>query len=370
MKRKTSQVASELIKRLDTHLNDESIGNPFFPERGIQPFPLTTDGFKTIQNVDSDKKTAFVDGGNQEVLGAPNFSVQLNRVYFGMWSGNTRIPERSIPKRIEFFAATFSDFERGEIQYSTTLFPLAGDEAILPRERDLSFSSMDRSITVGNQRADIYRVGSISRRFSELVLAKSVVENELAPGDVILLDGTLQTAFPNEYAYLDELSQAAQRKGVILGGLSKASALFTDTGYSLLGALDKLSAEKGITSEWYYPIADGTSKDHFVFILGVKLNAISERIFRLEIQRDQFLSLDERELNELLTQLVRNSADYTFPGYPYGLIDADRFARVTSSEREHYFAILRSQMAAMGKWEKFYRHVKATDAHNVLNKLG
>ena len=30
MKRKTSQVASELIKRLDTHLNDESIGNPFF----------------------------------------------------------------------------------------------------------------------------------------------------------------------------------------------------------------------------------------------------------------------------------------------------------------------------------------------------
>jgi len=291
MKRKTSQVASELIKRLDTHLNDESIGNPFFPERGIQPFPLTTDGFKTIQNVDSDKKTAFVDGGNQEVLGAPNFSVQLNRVYFGIWSGNKRIPERSIPKQIEFFAATFSDFERGEIQYSTSLFPLAGEEAILPRERDLSFSSMDRSITVGNQRADIYRVGSISRRFSELVLAKSVVENELAPGDVIVLDGTLQTAFPHEYAYLDELSQAAQKKGVILGGLSKTSALFTDTGYSLLGALDKLSAEKGITSEWYYPIADGTSKDHFVFILGVKLNAISERIFRLEIQRVNFCRL-------------------------------------------------------------------------------
>jgi hypothetical protein len=153
MKRKTSQVASELIKRLDTHLNDESIGNPFFPERGIQPFPLTTDGFKTIQNVDSDKKTAFVDGGNQEVLGAPNFSVQLNRVYFGIWSGNKRVPERSIPKRIEFFAATFSDFERGEIQYSTSLFPLSGEEAIPPRERDLCFSSKDRSIAVGNQRA-------------------------------------------------------------------------------------------------------------------------------------------------------------------------------------------------------------------------
>src|SRR5665647_1583931 len=346
MKKETSQVASELIKRLDTRLNDERIGNPFFPEQGVRPFPLTIDGFKVIQRLDSDRKTAFVDGGNQEILGAPNFSVQLNRVYFGMWSGNKRIPERSIPKRIEFFAETFSDFDRGEIQYSTSLFPLSGEEGILPHERDLSFSSMDRSITVGNQRADIYRVGSISRRFSELALAKSVVENELAPGDVLILDGTLQTAFPNEYAYLDELSQAAQKKGVILGGLSKTSALFTDTGYSLLGALDTLSAEKGITTEWYYPIADGTSQDHFVFILGV------------------------HELNEVLTQLVRNSTDYSFPGYPYGLIDADRFARVTSSEREHYFAILRSQMATMGNWEKFYRHAKAVDAHGLLNKLG
>jgi hypothetical protein len=370
MKKETSQVASELIESLDPHLDDERIGNPFFPERGVRPFPLTSEGFKIVQRLDSDRKTAFVDGGNQEILGAPNFSIQLNRVSFGVWNGSKRIPEKSIPKRIEFFAATFSVFDRGEIQYNTTLIPLSDDQTILPRERDLSFSSMDRSITVGNQRADIHRVGSISRRFSELVLAKSVVENELAPGDVIVLDGTLQTAFPNEYAYLDELSQAAQKKGVVLAGLSKTSALFTDTGYSLLGALDKLSADKGITSEWYYHIADGTSKDHFVFILGVKLNAISERIFRLELQRDQFLSLDERELNEVLTQLVRNSTDYSFPGYPYGLIDADRFARVTSSEREHYFAILRSQMATTGTWEKFYRHVKATDAHGLLNKLG
>jgi len=98
-----------------------------------------------------------------------------------MWSGNKRIPEKLILKRIEFFAATFSIFDRGEIQYNTTLVPLSDEETILPRERDLSFSSMDRSITIGNQRADIYRVGSISRRFSELVLAKSVVENELAP---------------------------------------------------------------------------------------------------------------------------------------------------------------------------------------------
>ncbi|MGZ4880997.1 MAG: hypothetical protein ACXV7G_08025 [Halobacteriota archaeon] len=161
MKKETSHVANELIKRLGTHLDDDNMGNPFFPERGIRPFALTTGGFKVIQHLDSDRKTAFVDGGNQEVFGALNFSVQLNRVYFGLWRGNKRIPERSIPKRTEFFAATYSDFDSGEIQYSTELFPLSSEGVVLPRERDLSFSSMDRSITIGNQRADIYRVGSI-----------------------------------------------------------------------------------------------------------------------------------------------------------------------------------------------------------------
>ena len=96
MKKETSQVADELIKRLDSHLNDERIGNPFFPERGVRPFPLTTDGFKVIQRFDSERKTAFVDGGNQGEFGAPNFSVQLNRVYFGTWSGNKKIPEKSV----------------------------------------------------------------------------------------------------------------------------------------------------------------------------------------------------------------------------------------------------------------------------------
>ena len=53
MKKDTALVANELIKQLDTHLDDENIGNPFFPERGVRPFPLTTDGFKVIERVDS-----------------------------------------------------------------------------------------------------------------------------------------------------------------------------------------------------------------------------------------------------------------------------------------------------------------------------
>ena len=74
MERETSQVANELIKRLNNHLNDDNIGNPFFPEQGVRPFPLTIDGFKEIQHLDSDRKTAFVDGGSRSLWGPQLFS--------------------------------------------------------------------------------------------------------------------------------------------------------------------------------------------------------------------------------------------------------------------------------------------------------
>ena len=364
------EVAREVIETLDQNLKDDDVGKPHFGDPSVKPFPLNSEGFRRIQPVKSPRKIACIDGGNQEIVGAPNFSIQVNRVYFGMWNGSTRILEKSLPRRVEFFSLTFSTFRNGEIYYDTRLFPpLSGEKRLLPDENDLSFSSTDRTLTLGRQRADIERVASISRRFCELTLAKHVIENELSKDDAVVLDGTLQTAFTNESKYLEELYLTAEEKGVIVTGLSKTSALFTDTGLSLLGAVDKLASQKKIKVEWYYPIAESRSKDHNVVILVVKLNSVSERIYRFEVQRDQFNSLSELQLNEILTPFVKNSTDTTFPGYPYGLIDADRFARVSYDEVEHYRAILLSQMASMGKWGKFSRHIKAGDAHSVLNML-
>ncbi|MGZ4925147.1 MAG: DNA double-strand break repair nuclease NurA [Halobacteriota archaeon] len=364
----TLNAAKKLIESLDSNIDDENVGNPHFGGVGVAVFPLTRDGFESINVVDSNRKTAFIDGGNQEIIGAANFSIHLNRVCFCIWEGSERVSECSILKRVDYFSLTYSTIEKGEITYTTKLVPLAGGETILPDEVDLAFSSLDRSLMIGDRRANISGVGSIARRFSELALAREVVENELREGDLLVLDGTLQSAFKNEVKYLNQLTKAAQDKGIILAGLSKTSNLFTDTGYSLLGAIDKLASENQIKGEWYYPIAD-IARNH-VTILGVKLNASSDRIFRFEVQREQFLSLGEHAVNEFLSQLVKNSIDFTFPGYPYGLIDVDRSARVSASERDHHRAILFSEMASTNKWEKFYRHIKCVDAHDLLNNLG
>jgi len=361
------EAARKLIENLDMNINEDNIGIPYFNDPNVHAFPLTKEGFKLIKEEKSVRKIAFLDGGNQEIIGAPNFSVQLNRLYAGVWMGKDRIPI-SLPI-IEFFSTTFSTFKNNEIFYKTIIIPSSPEfEKYLPNGDDISFNSLDRSITNGNQRADIERVASIARRFSEWKYAL-LVSKSLNSEDVLVMDGTLQSNFTHEGKYLKELISEVKDHQVILCGLSKTSALFTTTALSLLGAINKLSYDNKITGEWYYPIAESTSEDHDVMVLAVKLNVISDRVYRMEIPNYQFKSLSEKQINEILTGLAKNSSDATFPGYPYGLIDADRFARVSFNELEYYRGIVISHISGLGKLDKFSRHIYASDAHSILDTL-
>ncbi|MEM2914851.1 MAG: hypothetical protein QXH91_05575, partial [Candidatus Bathyarchaeia archaeon] len=157
---------------------------------------------------------------------APNFSVQINRVYCGIFRGQDRISLKSLPNRVEFFSHTHSVFRDNEIFYDTSLFPLEEEFIrLLPEEPDLSFSSSDRTVTVGTMRADISRVASIARKFTEWTYAYKIVERELEEEDMLVLDGSLQTTFKNESKYSNRLYELADSKGVIVTGLSKTSHL-------------------------------------------------------------------------------------------------------------------------------------------------
>ena len=361
------EAARKLIEQLDLNMKEDEVGDPHFADPTVHTFPLNRNGFRLIREVRSGRKLAFVDGGNQEILGAPDFSVQLNRIYASVWSNNRRVM-LTLP-RVEFFSATYSTFKNGEIHYNTVIVPGSPEYAeFLPTAEDLSFNSLDRSIMNGNQRADVERVASIARRFGEWKFAAHAAM-ALEKRDVLVMDGTLQTTFTGEGKYLKELSAVTKERGVTLSGLSKTSALFTTTGLSLLSAVSKLADEPNIEMEWYFPIAESTNVDHNVIILAVKLKLISERIFRYEIQREQFKSLTELQINEILAELVKNSSDPTFPGYPFGMMDADRFARVSYDELEYYRALLLSQISGIGKLSKFARHIHAGDAHGILNIL-
>lgn len=365
----SAEMARKVIESLDKNIQEYDLGAPFFSDPNYRAFPLESENFKPINPTTSDRKIAFVDGGNQEVLGAADFSVQINRVYFNVFKGQKRIQKSSLPTRIEFFSTTHSSFRDGEIFYDTSVFPLREEfRELLPNH--LSFNSSDRTVTIGTMRADISRVASIARRFAEWTYATHVVKRELEEGDVIVLDGTLQTAFTNEAIYSNKLYEIAKSRNIIVTGLSKTSGLFTNTGLSLLGAISKLAEDSKIPHPlWYFPIAEVTSTDHNAFILVMKLNSKAEYIFRYEIYREQFLKLNDNEINEILSQLAENSQDVSFPGYPYGLVDADCFARVATGEIEGYKALLLSEISKRGKWKKFARHIRTVDAHTILNML-
>lgn len=359
----------DLVKNLDESINEGDVGDVYFLNPDYEALPLHVDKIKEIKNVDSPCNMGFVDGGNQEILGAPNFSVQINRVYFCIFRGKERIRSRRLINKIEFFSATHSSFRNGKIYYDTQLFPIGKTSFdFLPDRKDLSFDSTDRTVTMGTQRADITRVASIARRFAEWKFASLVVENEMEKGDFLVTDGSLEAAFTNEPNYLKELFAIGKKKNVIIMGLSKTSRLFTTNGLSLLGAVQQI-AEPVTYDKWYLPLAKSKSITHEVALFAIKLNKSAERVFRFEVQRDQFKDLNELEFQNIMNQLAQNSTDISFAGYPYGLVVGDTFARVRDEEVAHYRVMLMSEISKAGKWKKFSRHIKSIDAHDYLNTV-
>lgn len=361
------EAARKAVEYLEKNIFDDEIGDPHFGAAGVTTFPLTRNGFLGISEKDSKRKLVFVDGGNHEVLGAPNFSIQLNRVYSCAWNGKKRL-EWKLP-RVEFFSSTFSCFRNNEIHYESSVIASDGESLdFLPDSQDLSFSSLDRSLMNGNQRADIERVGSVARRFAEWRLALKAVVG-LSPGDVLVMDGTLQSNFTNEGKYAKALVAAANARGIVLIGLSKTSTLFTTSGLSLLGAVNKLAEQSKVQGDWYYPVAESRNVDHDVVISVARLNPVADRVFRVELQRDEYEKLGRSGAEEIFSLLCQNSCDPTFPGYPYGLIDADRFARVSYDEIEYYRSLIISHISKMGHGSKFLSHIHSGDAHDLLNLL-
>ena len=360
--------ARKLIDRLIPEVTDRDIGDPHIQGEDIEVFSSKKENFRLINKIESPRDIGFVDGGNLELIGAPNFSIQLNRVYSAKWHNDKRISS----KRLEFFSATYStSLMDNQIQYKT-IFELDPNQTelreLLPKEKDLSFSANDRTIMSGNQIADISRVSSIGRRFAEWTNANDLIEI-LNENDILMIDGTLQTNFTNESTYLTNLRKKARNKGVILCGLSKTSSLQTTTGLSLLGSIDRLAEENNIKREWYYPFAISRSTDHDVMIFIIKLSRNTDRIFRFEVDRKTFEELKDLQINEIFSTIMRNSNDLSFIGYPYGLIDADNMARVSYDESDEYKGIITSILSQSGASKEFLRHIQAKDAHDILNMI-
>ena len=136
--------------------------------------------------------------------------------------------------------------------------------------------------------------------------------------------------------------------------MSKKTQLITDSGDSAAIALANLT---NLNSWYYYPIAKSTNS---IEIFITKLHKLSKYIFRFELYKSQ--NNKDSNVAEIFSLLALNSKDPVFFGYPYGLVDADKNARVSNNEKQYLKTIFSSKVD-LSKYET------TLNAHHVLDNI-
>jgi hypothetical protein len=349
------------------------MGNPYFNSDDYQSYPYIRDNFHKIQKPVYKRKICCIDGGNQEIYPAPEYSIQLNRIYFNIFKAKKPLKIKSeIPQQIEFLSLTSMIREHMETFFETQYALENNDHRdYLPSQEDLRVKAFEPDFRLGNK-ALMERMSSMARRFSEWTIAEHIIESELDEGDLIIKDGSLQTSHVNENKYVEKVFEKAREKGVIFTGLSKSCRLTTNTGYSLIAAIEKFARENEIEfDEWcYFPIARSKQgKDHSALIMVVKLNKNASTSFRFEILKSQADNMSKNEIIDLISSVAEYSRDITIPGYPYGLFDAHVWARVRNEDLNNYKIILDSELARTDAYEDFNARIKAVNMHDKLDEL-
>ena len=327
-------------------------------------YPIKPSEFEEIKPINNPRKIAFVDGGDGPLDDSPNYLITINRVYYSLFQGKKRIKPKKNP-RLQFYACVTSQIQDGKngksVSYTTKLYPHdSEDRKYLPDDDDLTSNTESTSVLQGA------RLNSLSRRFAEWQLAIHVVGTELEKGDMLIMDGSLQTSYKNETKYANKLYELAQQKGVIVCGLAKTSRLITESGDPLLSRVAEI-AEEVNHDRWYIKIAEEVSSDDKGFMLAAKFHPNSPYVFRFEILRDQFQKLSNDELNSILGSVAENAQDVAMLGYPYGAIDADRFAQVRRDELNMYQGFIMSEKLKRPEWKRLQKYSSSLTAHDTLN---
>ncbi|MBI2656641.1 DNA double-strand break repair nuclease NurA [Candidatus Woesearchaeota archaeon] len=339
------EVVEKILKSLEGNLIAASY--PKFSGVGYRAHKIDAKNFHQIRKSHADKKIAFVDGGNAEIIGSAGFSLNLIRVCYAVYQGSKKISAN----KFEILAFVQAVNQDNEIFYKTTFFETKNPIGL----EEISFSSFDHTLMLGVNRAEISSVANALRRFAELRLAKLVADRKIA--DVIVLDGNLQSTLTNENSYLNQLYESCIESNVILSALSKTTSLFTDNGNLLsvvLGSISKLPL-------WlYHPIVEISNTNHRAEIFFAKFHHKSRHIFRFEI-----LNMQKMLAEDTVNILANHCVDPIFIGYPYGLVEADRIARISNQEKES----LKTMFLVKLRNKNIEKYLSSVNAHEILDRI-
>lgn len=323
----------------------EEWGKPYFSqEQYYEPVELTKDNFTELKTVTSGRKVCCVDGGNNKIFESPSDSVHLIRIYFNLFEGEKRV------ENIEPFTALLTskltgEDIRAELRTVSGSIPLSRTEFFL-KEDDL-------------EEKKPVNAGHTIRKYLEWGVLRHAVEEYLEEGDIVVRDGVLQTTVESERKFADEAYRAVEQNDVALVGIAKTSSLMTTNDYPLIASVQALARETDKDPWYYHPIAKNEHPDHKGEMYIVKYHPSSNYAFRTEFYRE--VEVDEEEV---LAELAFQGKDPVFLGYPYGLVDADKKARVTDEEIDYLKNMCDNKMK-----ESFRDKINTRNAHDRLSNI-
>ena len=323
----------DIIKDVISSIKSEDVSaeGDFAVIRGadFNPVPLASANFHSIPETTSDKKLLFIDGGNQEIIKTPNLSLQFIRIYYTIYQNNKRIKNQ----KLEFYA----------------LIRLKGQQAhVKIYGADVFQKNLEFNLEEFDKEANLSTVGNLIRRLAELKTATLAAKET----DIVILDGSLRTKNSIERAFMDQLLNS----DAIIAAFSKTSHIVTDQGLSLAAAIRSLKPNLDV---WYYhPLTNIDDPQYKANLYFAMLNKHAKHGFLIEINQTE---------EDIIPLLKANSTDPVFKGYPYALIEADRFARVSEKEKSQLKTIL---LAKAGKaWKSILEAESPLNAHSILDNI-
>ncbi|MBI5389323.1 hypothetical protein HZB01_03000 [Candidatus Woesearchaeota archaeon] len=327
----------------DLHDGMEQGQRIFFGNAAYDSLTINTNNFHPIPEAAGFQQLAFVDGGNQEIMGGSNFTLQLQRVAVCVYSHLKCIRHLTYQYLLYLKAKRIE----GKLCYEAVRYSEEPPLDLPP----LRFNPFDPCLVQGTFRADIRKVADICRRIAELRVA--ALTAQILSGGLLVIDGTLQTSHPYEE---QSLTQLKEQKTCLFCSVAKTDSFITDRGNSVAYLLQQMAP----VGSWYYHPSFTLKQGTAVDIAFAKLHPKSNYLFRIEF-------LLEQDKQQLFSSLAKHATDPVFLGYPYGLVLADQLARIQNSEAE----MTRTTLAVrLGQdWKRFLQHATSRNAHAVLDSI-
>lgn len=366
----------DMVDHLERHVGASGADRDSleFVADGQKKHVVSVGNFAEIPGTDTPRRIAFVDGGNATLAEAPSFLIGMNRVYCSVFQGSRRQRPARQP-RIEFFscvtaggrrqASLSTSAEKGA--YSTKLFARnAADRDRLPVDADLDVFPED----VRGSGASRDMLMAIPRRMSEWAVAGSVIDGELRAGDMLVMDGTLQTRSKRETKFVAPICKRAVEKGVVLCGLAKTSTLVTTDNLPLIGSASELAEAAGLGGRrWFVGVCDRATANDMGYTYIARFHEKSRYVFRFGVLSEQHAGMSAAEAVSVLASIAANSRDVSMPGYPYGAIDADRFAKVRNREASMHRNMFDAELAGRPGGDKIAAQIRSMSMHQTLNRV-